>query len=56
MTFSKVYREDHKIVAFFANKKPFLIIADLRFPGETSDTYLTIDQKFIGAVSTKTEI
>jgi hypothetical protein len=31
---------------------------NLRCPGETSDTYLTIaiDQKFIGVVSTETEI
>jgi hypothetical protein len=26
---SVLYREDHKVVAFFANKKTFLIIAEI---------------------------
>jgi hypothetical protein len=54
-----MYREDHKVVRLFANKKNFFYNRwnlNLRFPGETSDTYLTIDQKFIGVVSTETEI
>jgi hypothetical protein len=32
-----------------------LLPSPLRCPGETSDTYLTIDQKFISVVSTETE-
>jgi hypothetical protein len=46
-------------VRLFANKKPFFNNRwnlNKRCPGETSDTYLTIDQKFIGVVSTNTEI
>jgi hypothetical protein len=54
-----LYREDHKVVRLFANKKNVFNnrwYLNLRCPGETSDTYLTIDQKFIGVVSTETEI
>jgi hypothetical protein len=53
------YREDHKVVPLFANKKNFFNNRgnlNLRCPGETSNTYLTIDQKFIGVVRTETEI
>jgi hypothetical protein len=57
-TVNNDYREDHKVVRLFANKKNFFNNRwNLkRCPGETSYTYLTIDQKFIGVVSTETEI
>jgi hypothetical protein len=54
-----MYREDHKVVRLFANKKNFFNNRwnlNLRCPGETSDTYLTIDQKFIGVVITETKM